>query len=77
MLIWNIDFYNLLLKTKLSSAKKHYKQTLIDDNTFLVTSIATNKTYGLSPENPVEIGGANDMYDSGKLKVPFGIGIKE
>lgn len=40
-------------------ASKNVKQTLLNNNTFLITEISTDKTYGLSPENPVEVGGAN------------------
>lgn len=36
---------------------KDYKQTLVDDNTFLVSEISTNSSYGYSPKNPVEVGG--------------------
>lgn len=39
---------------------KNVKQTLSDDNTFLITEISKDKTYGLSPKNPVEVGGAAD-----------------
>ena len=135
----------ILLTISCSSTKslnKNYKQTLLDDNTFLITEISTDKTYGLSEKNPVEVGGAKNsigpkneqrylnaltgpngekisyyragsccpvksknaliggmamldlykvtwegskdtvsiyinMYDSGKLKAPFGFGIKE
>ena len=44
--------------TKQSS--KNTAQILRDNYTFLVTEIATDKTYGLSPKNPVEVGGAKD-----------------
>ena len=33
---------------------------------FLITEISTDKTYGLSPKNPVEAGGAKDS--EGPLK---------
>lgn len=123
------------------SLNKNHKQTLIDDNTFLINEISTDKTYGLSEKNPVEVGGVKDssgpknerrylnaltgpngekisyvragsccpiksengmmgkvlldnyrvtwegshdtvsiyinMYDSGKLKAPYGFGIKD
>ena len=39
---------------------KNTAQILRDNYTFLVTEIATDKTYGLSPKNPVEVGGAKD-----------------
>ncbi|MFD2517612.1 2-dehydro-3-deoxyphosphooctonate aldolase [Salinimicrobium flavum] len=116
-------------------------QILRDYNTFLITEISNDKTYGLTPENPVEVGGVKDsegplnerrylnaltgpngekisyfragsccpvnsengfmgkamldnyrvswenskdtvsifinMYDSGKLKAPFGFGLKK
>ena len=39
---------------------KNYKQTLLDDNTFIITEIAIDKTYGLSSNNPVEVGGVKN-----------------
>lgn len=41
-------------------SRKNSAQILKDNNTFLVTEISTDKTYGLSPKNPVEVGGANN-----------------
>lgn len=35
-------------------------QILRDYNTFLITEISNDKTYGLTPENPVEVGGVKD-----------------
>ena len=35
-------------------------KVLRDNNTFSVTEIATDKTYGLSPKNPIEVGGSKD-----------------
>ena len=42
---------------------KNTQQILKDNNTFLITEISTDKTYGLSPKNPVEVGGAKDSED--------------
>lgn len=33
---------------------------LRDNNTFLITEIATDKSYGLSPKNPIQVGGVKD-----------------
>ncbi|MBC3759919.1 2-dehydro-3-deoxyphosphooctonate aldolase [Hyunsoonleella sp. SJ7] len=41
-------------------ASKNTAQILRDNNTFVVTEIAKDKTYGYSPKNPVEVGGAKD-----------------
>ncbi|WP_420572719.1 2-dehydro-3-deoxyphosphooctonate aldolase [Kordia sp.] len=50
--------------TKTASIKKaknkNYKHKLKDAYTFLITEIATDKTYGYTPENAVEVGGASD-----------------
>lgn len=35
------------------------KHELRDNGTFLITEISTDKTYGLSPKNPVEVGGVD------------------
>ena len=42
------------------SLNKNFKQTLLDNDTFVVTEISTDKSYGLSEKNPVEVGGANE-----------------
>jgi len=42
---------------------KSQKQTLLDDNTFLLSEISSDPSYGLSPEKPVEVGGE----DSGPI----------
>lgn len=41
----------------IKNTSKDHKQTLVDSNTFLVTEISSDATYGLSPKNPVEVGG--------------------
>ncbi|APY09205.1 2-dehydro-3-deoxyphosphooctonate aldolase [Winogradskyella sp. J14-2] len=41
-------------------ASKNTAQILRDNSTFLVTEISTDKTYGYSPKNPVEVGGAKN-----------------
>ena len=47
--------------TSIKKAKsKNYKQTLRNASMFVVKEIATDETYGLSPENAVEVGGARD-----------------
>lgn len=53
----------LLFLFSCSSTKqisKNTSQILRDNYTFLVTEISTDKTYGLSPKNPVEVGGAKN-----------------
>ncbi|AXT51023.1 2-dehydro-3-deoxyphosphooctonate aldolase [Aquimarina sp. BL5] len=39
---------------------KNSSQIQGNNNTFLITEISTDKTYGLSPKNPVEVGGAKN-----------------
>jgi hypothetical protein len=39
---------------------KNYKQTLRDQYTFMITEISKDETYGYSPENAVEVGGAKN-----------------
>ncbi len=41
-------------------ASENAVQILKDDYTFLIKEIATDKTYGYSPKNPVEVGGVKD-----------------
>ncbi|WP_242204954.1 2-dehydro-3-deoxyphosphooctonate aldolase [Aestuariivivens insulae] len=53
----------LLFLLSCSSTKqisKNTAQILRDNNTFLITEISTDKTYGLSPKNPVEVGGSKN-----------------
>jgi len=39
---------------------KNTTQTLKDDDRFLITELSNDSSYGLSPKNPVEVGGANN-----------------
>lgn len=39
---------------------KNFKQTLRDQYSFVVTEISTDKAYGYTPENAVEVGGAKN-----------------
>lgn len=41
-------------------ASKNVNQKLKDNDTFLVEEISTDKSYGFSPKNPVEVGGSKD-----------------
>lgn len=41
-----------------STAKGPVKTALLDNQTFLLTEISKDPTYGLSAKNPVEVGGA-------------------
>lgn len=45
------------------SVSKNHSQTLLDNNTFLITEIATDKTYGLSEKNAVEVGGTSPLNE--------------
>lgn len=42
-----------------SASKKPVKTKQLDHLTFLLTEISTDPTYGLSPKNPIEVGGAD------------------
>jgi len=44
-----------------TSAYKGVPQTLTEDNTFVITITSDDETYGLTPENPVEVGGVSTM----------------
>ena len=46
--------------TKQVAKNTNTAHILRDSNTFLITEIATDKTYGLSPKNPVQVGGVKD-----------------
>lgn len=43
-----------------SSVSKNHKQTLLDNNAFVITELATDRSYGLSEKNPVKVGGVSD-----------------
>lgn len=45
-----------------SASKKTSKTSLADNNTFRLTEISTDKTYGYSEKNPVQVGG-NDKRE--------------
>lgn len=47
-------------KSKSTKSVKSAKPVLLDDNTFLLTGVSADKKYGLTPEKPVEVGGAMD-----------------
>lgn len=42
-----------------STSKKVAKTTLFDNQTFLLTEISTDKTYGISEKNPIKVGGVD------------------
>lgn len=53
----------IMLLISCSSTKltqKNVQQTLKDNNTFLITEISNDKTYGFSPKNPIEVGGVKN-----------------
>ena len=45
--------------TKNTSVFKDVKTELLDNSTFLLKEISTDKTYGLSEKKPVQVGGAD------------------
>ena len=42
-----------------STSKQVAKTKLLNNQTFLLTEVSTDKTYGLSEKNPIEVGGAD------------------
>ena len=44
-----------------STSKKVAKTTLLDNQTFLLTEISTDKTYGISEKNPIKVGGVDKL----------------
>ena len=60
LLIGTVLFIFSCASTKQVSKGAYAAQILRDDNTFLITEMATDKTYGLSPKNPVQVGGVKD-----------------
>jgi hypothetical protein len=42
-----------------TSSKKQVHTKLLDNQTFLLTEISTDKTYGFSEKNPIEVGGVD------------------
>jgi hypothetical protein len=42
-----------------SASKKAVKTELRDNQTFVITKTSTDTTYGLSAQNPVEVGGVD------------------
>ena len=46
-----------------SSINKNHEQTLLDNNTFVITEMATDRSYGLSEKNPVEVGGTSPLNE--------------
>lgn len=59
ILIFGILLF-LLSCSSTKQTSKNKTQVLIDSETFLITEISSDKTYGLSPKNPVEVGGAKN-----------------
>lgn len=43
-----------------SVGKSSVKTNLKDNNTFEITEVSTNKNYGLTPKNPVQVGGVSE-----------------
>jgi hypothetical protein len=56
--IIGILFFLISCSTTKNVSKKG-KHTLRDNNTFILTEISTDKTYGLSDRNPVQVGGVD------------------
>ncbi len=42
-----------------STTQKTVRTTLLDNQTFLLTEVSTDPTYGLSAENPIQVGGVD------------------
>ncbi len=42
------------------NATNYSKPKLLNDHTFLITEVATDKTYGVTEKNPVKVGGAKN-----------------
>jgi hypothetical protein len=56
----NIIFIGSLLTFCFCSPSKQTSKTkLLNNQTFLLTEVSTDKTYGLSEKNPIEVGGAD------------------
>lgn len=54
----NLVFLALAVTLLSCSASKHTVKTkLLDHQTFLLTEVSTNPTYGLSEKNPIQVGG--------------------
>ena len=51
-------FFVLLSCSPTKNAQKNAAQILKDPNTFRLTEISTDDTYGYTPENAVEVGGS-------------------
>jgi hypothetical protein len=51
----------LAMSLSCSSSKQAGKTKLVNSQTFLLTEVSTDKTYGFSEKNPVEVGGAKNM----------------
>ncbi|MBB6325260.1 hypothetical protein FHS59_000875 [Algoriphagus iocasae] len=46
--------------TSTKQLSKNEPQKLRDENTFLISEISTDETYGFTEKNPVEVGGVKD-----------------
>lgn len=54
-----IYFGALLLLFSCSAVKRTVKTKLLNNQTFLLTEVSTDPTYGLSKKNPIEVGGTD------------------
>lgn len=52
--------FALLIVTLSCSAPKNVGTKLLDKNTFLLTDISTDPSYGFSEKNPIMVGGAHN-----------------
>lgn len=55
-LLFTCMLFGILSCSTTKDISKNYTHTLVDDNTFLITEISSDPSYGLSPKNPVEVG---------------------
>lgn len=60
LLVGTVFLFFSCTSTKQVAKNTNTAHILRDANTFLITEIATDKTYGLSPKNPVQVGGVKD-----------------
>lgn len=49
---------SLVMLSSCSTPKQASKTNLLNNQTFLLTEVSTDKTYGFSEKNPIEVGGA-------------------
>jgi hypothetical protein len=62
MQIKKLIYLNMLsVLISCSTSNKAVQTKLVDDNTFLLTHISTDPSYGYAEENPIKVGGIKNM----------------